>query len=321
MWEGFALAERWIEKHDGTTTQAVTWHIEANSFKPLAQETDSGMFPLIADQNGLPKAIFGTDGTAVWKPSYSLWGRLLRFRPTSSTGSLTTEIDTTLRFPGQWSDEESGLNYNVNRYYDPESGQYLSPDPIALTGGIRTQGYVCDPLKSTDPLGLASCSSDEKYLAGYTERDILATPKGERPAAKDYLDPSYVEQHLSQFDDGAARYMTKANLDKYGIAQRDGTSFVMTKTEADALLNSTRGNPAAMEEALGLPKDFLSSNQLYRIDIANPRELNLRIPSGNEAGANEFWIPGGKLPTGNLEAVIDAGGLPDTRYTSTLVDF
>ena len=58
----------------------------------------------------------------------------------------------------------------------------------------------------------------------------------------------------------------------------------------------------------------------YRIDIPNPRELNLRMPSGNEAGANEFWIPGGKLPTGNLEAVIDADNISPSQYTVTPID-
>ncbi|MGK2976933.1 RHS repeat-associated core domain-containing protein [Klebsiella michiganensis] len=33
-------------------------------------------------------------------------------------------------------DAESGLYYNRYRYYEPELGQYLSPDPIGLAGGI-----------------------------------------------------------------------------------------------------------------------------------------------------------------------------------------
>jgi filamentous hemagglutinin len=44
------------------------------------------------------------------------------------------------------------------------------------------------------------------------------------------------------------------------------------------------------------------------VDITNPRELQLRIPSGNEAGANDLWIPGGRLPNGNSEAIVDAKG-------------
>ncbi|WP_232486844.1 RHS repeat-associated core domain-containing protein, partial [Pectobacterium parmentieri] len=41
-----------------------------------------------------------------------------------------------------------------HRYYDAESGQYLSPDPIGLLGGIRPQAYVHNPLEWVDPLGL-----------------------------------------------------------------------------------------------------------------------------------------------------------------------
>ncbi|WP_420893941.1 hypothetical protein [Sphingomonas sanguinis] len=31
------------------------------------------------------------------------------------------------------------MHYNLNRYYDPETGQYLSPDPIGVDGGLRTR--------------------------------------------------------------------------------------------------------------------------------------------------------------------------------------
>ncbi|MBU2897643.1 hypothetical protein [Vibrio hepatarius] len=45
---------------------------------------------------------------------------------------------------------------------------------------------------------------------------------------------------------------------------------------------------------------------MLRVNVARPKELNLRVPSGNEAGANDLWLPGGKLPNGNREAIIDA---------------
>nr|WP_218113715.1 RHS repeat-associated core domain-containing protein [Superficieibacter electus] len=41
-------------------------------------------------------------------------------------------IGCVLRFMGQWFDEESGLHYNLHRYYDPQTGQYLLTDPIGL---------------------------------------------------------------------------------------------------------------------------------------------------------------------------------------------
>ncbi|MEN9835213.1 MAG: hypothetical protein RL011_1406 [Pseudomonadota bacterium] len=48
---------------------------------------------------------------------------------------------------------------------------------------------------------------------------------------------------------------------------------------------------------------------MVRVDIANPRNRGLRIPSGNEAGANELWLPGGLLPNKNSEAILDLGSV------------
>ena len=110
--------------------------------------------------------------------------------------------------------------------------------------------------------------------------------------------------------------MTKANLEKYGPGQRDGTSFVMPSQEADALMAMADGDPLALADSLGLPREMLDGNQLVRVDFSGPQELGLRIPSGNEAGANDLWLAGGKLPGGSSEAVIDVGDIPASRYTS-----
>ncbi|MFP6562280.1 DUF6531 domain-containing protein [Paraburkholderia sp. B3] len=182
LWDGPALAERWVEQRDGTTGEAVTWHIEPGSFAPLAQETDEGLYPVLTDQVGLPKAVFDAQGKAVWKASYSLWGRLLPALRAANDDDGACGIDTTLRFPGQWADDESGLHYNLNRYYDPETGQYLSTDPIGLHGGLRTQAYVPDPVLYFDPLGLAICAFRyERYKiyreAGYSAEDAAKFSK------------------------------------------------------------------------------------------------------------------------------------------------
>ncbi|OBG62192.1 MULTISPECIES: hypothetical protein [unclassified Mycobacterium] len=147
--------------------------------------------------------------------------------------------------------------------------------------------------------------------------EIIAMPKGSRPDPSEYLSPDYIKNHLQKFSDGATRFMPASNLEKYGIAQRDGTSFVMPRNEADAMLEASGGNLRSMENELGLPEGFLDSNNLVRIDIADPGEYHLRMPSGNEAGANEQWIPGGVLPDGASEAVIDGGEIPPDDYTVT----
>jgi RHS repeat-associated protein len=82
----------------------------------------------------------------VWTGSFDPFENVL-----SAGGSITNN----LRFPGQYFDQESGLNYNGNRYYDPSVGRYTRPDPVGLTGGMNRYGYVQnDPVNFIDPRGL-----------------------------------------------------------------------------------------------------------------------------------------------------------------------
>ncbi|WP_415205915.1 RHS repeat-associated core domain-containing protein [Rudaea sp.] len=61
-----------------------------------------------------------------------------------------------LRFPGQYFDAETGLNYNYFRDYDPTTGRYVESDPIGLRGGPSTYSYVgSNPLLFRDTHGLA----------------------------------------------------------------------------------------------------------------------------------------------------------------------
>ncbi len=146
---------------------------------------------------------------------------------------------------------------------------------------------------------------EPKGAEAATWAQIKALPKGKRPAAKDYIRADAYEAHIAKFDAGASRFVRKSALEKYGPSQADGTAFVMPKSEADAIIAKTAGDKRAMEKALGFPEHSLEDDELIRVNFDDPRALGLRIPSGNEAGANSLWIPGGKLPTGLNEAVID----------------
>ncbi|WP_235629494.1 WXG100 family type VII secretion target [Mycobacteroides saopaulense] len=195
-------------------------------------------------------------------------------------------------------------------HYAPTPLDHPSPSTVDHHTPITSDHHA----PSNDSWSGHSAFDSSGQISSELRDQILSIEKGDRPDPATYLPHEYIQQHLEQFDKGVARFMTDENLDSFGIGQRDGTSFVMPKGEADALMNATHGNPRAMEDALGLPEGFLDKNRIVRVDIEDPRSYDLRMPSGNEAGANSQWIPGGRLPGGESEAIIDGGRVPREDY-------
>ena len=95
-----------------------------------------------------PLALTDDNGTIAWQASLTPFGEI-----NISTDNLPESF--TARFPGQYSDSETGFYYNYFRDYDPELGRYIQSDPIGLGGGINTYGDVGgDPVGSVDSTGL-----------------------------------------------------------------------------------------------------------------------------------------------------------------------
>jgi RHS repeat-associated protein len=70
-----------------------------------------------------------------------------------------TSFTYNLRFPGQYRDAETGLNYNYFRDYDPVIGRYIESDPIGLRGGLNPYVYAgTSPVLFVDPDGLLFCT-------------------------------------------------------------------------------------------------------------------------------------------------------------------
>jgi len=64
-------------------------------------------------------------------------------------------VEVNLRFPGQYYDKHTGLYYNHHRYYNPQIGRYMEPDPIGLAGGLNPYAYANNnPVMEVDPSGL-----------------------------------------------------------------------------------------------------------------------------------------------------------------------
>lgn len=247
--------------------------------------------------------------------------------PVPSKSALADVHSTQPAPPSPHQMAPQGAHAGTEHAPDPPLPADGSP-PGGGDGGVNGSGIVGGESRDGNNVGSSGhghvggdgqvTSVDDAAATGLSDAkrdEILAMEKGRRPDPSEYLSPEYIEHHLDKFHEGVSRFMPETNLEKYGIAQRDGTCFIMPKSEADALIASTGGDPRAMERALGLVEGFLDSNKVVRIDIDHAEQFNLRVPSGNEAGANEQWIPGGKLPDGASEAVIDGGNVPKSGYS------
>ena len=89
-------------------------------------ELRPGLYFSINDHLGTLQRLITGEGTVVWQSAALPFGR---------TQVQLGTVQNNLRFPGQYFDAETGLHYNWNRFDDPETGRYISADPIGLLAG------------------------------------------------------------------------------------------------------------------------------------------------------------------------------------------
>ncbi|RYH21042.1 MAG: hypothetical protein EON54_25860, partial [Alcaligenaceae bacterium] len=125
----------------------------------------AGLYAIASDHLNTPRRLTNQQGQVAWQwlisgygevaPTIGNWGYL----HSNSNRNYSEAVTFELRYPGQQWDEETGLAYNLHRYYDALTGRYIQADPIGLEGGWNRFGYVGgNPLNATDPNGLNAVS-------------------------------------------------------------------------------------------------------------------------------------------------------------------
>ncbi|MED9608449.1 RHS repeat-associated core domain-containing protein, partial [Escherichia marmotae] len=150
LWDGMRLAQE--SRPEGISRLYI--YSDQGSYEPLARVDKAGkegpnrILYFHTDVNGAPEEMTDSDGKIVWETGYQVWGNTIQEKDHG-------RVEQNLRYQGQYLDRETGLHYNLHRYYDPDVGRFIVTDPIGLAGGINLYQYAPNPLSWVDPFGLS----------------------------------------------------------------------------------------------------------------------------------------------------------------------
>ncbi|WP_304671098.1 RHS repeat-associated core domain-containing protein, partial [Neisseria polysaccharea] len=150
VWDGSRLLQEYTYK--GSYTYLYT---DQDSYEPLAQIFDNAkdetqyLAYFHNDQIGIPREMTDIHGNLLWYGEYTAWGRLKK------DGRVYQHAHQPFRLQNQYFDEETGLHYNLMRYYEPEAGRFVNQDPIGLLGGDNLYQFAPNAQIWIDYWGLA----------------------------------------------------------------------------------------------------------------------------------------------------------------------
>ncbi|HIF6780817.1 TPA: RHS repeat domain-containing protein, partial [Serratia marcescens] len=160
LWQGYRLLQE--QRDDGSRR---SWSYDpASPWSPLAALEQAGdsrsadIYWYHTDLNSAPLEVTDAAGNLCWSGQYDTFGKLQGQTVAGAAKRQGAQYQQPLRYAGQYQDDESGLHYNLFRYYEPEVGRFTTQDPIGLEGGLNLYAYAKNPLIWVDPLGLTSCS-------------------------------------------------------------------------------------------------------------------------------------------------------------------
>ena len=159
VWDGNVLLHEWkqVENRPVAEDKRITWVFQ--DFVPVAKLQGGKAYSIISDHLGTPILAVDSEGMEVWNRQLDIYGRVRKEYKHSSLGDEVFPFVPFL-YQGQYYDFETNLAYNRFRYYSPETGAYISQDPIGLAGENPTlYGYVKDSNWWVDRFGL-DCNSD-----------------------------------------------------------------------------------------------------------------------------------------------------------------
>ncbi len=255
LWQGYRLLQE--QQESGLCSTYVYDPNEA--WSPLARvdhlrdQSSGEIYWFNTDLNGAPLEVTDERGAVRWSGQYGSFGEVRhQSEGFSRVVNRTAMAHQPLRYAGQYADGETGLHYNLFRYYDPQVGRFIVQDPIGLAGGnLNLYNYAPNPLLWIDPMGLALSGVDfsgspSLYPVTGTQRNIVEiTLQGSR--GRDFTE-AYKLAGISEAD--ASEY-TWHHLDDFDPKTGKSTMQLVT-TEAHKASFPHKGSVSQFEKHFGV---------------------------------------------------------------------
>lgn len=160
-------------------------------------------------------------------------------------------------------DEVTELQNNINRWYNPKLGKWLSEDPIGFEGGdTNIYRYVgSNVITQTDPDGLKAVKTGVQYCKAYLKGDL---PFG------------VISTHWFIKIDGIGYGKYEKDLNAFGVGEIRDQDHVTYPTV----------DPATLEvgEPYSVCEDFMIDSDCYDLKSFRQEVFNLvRFPAGDYA--------------------------------------
>ena len=251
VWDGSRLLQEYTYK--GSYTYIYT---DQDSYEPLAQVFDNAkdgkqyLAYFHTDQVGILREMTDINGNLLWYGEYTAWGRLKKDE------RVYQNAHQPFRLQNQYYDEETGLHYNLMRYYEPEAGRFVNQDPIKLIGGDNLYQFALNTQAWIDPWGLVR-------LIRYKPRDTISAQNGARGTAID-----------------------RAWREEKALVEAGGGTRNWTQAERDLILNTKNKNLTSVMSEAGYTGHHINSVELGSLGQkwkGDPRNI-VFLPNSNHPG-------------------------------------
>jgi RHS repeat-associated protein len=177
------------------------------SVAPLCFRQNGQVFWCECDARNAICRVFDEQRHLVWRAIYEPFGK---------AEVVVASVKQPWRLLGHYEDEETGLYYNLARYYCPDTKSYLSRDPSWYKPYAQNYGYARNsPWNYVDPFGALTRPVAEYPVAG------PESPPVKPPPARLVVNNAVLEE--GSLEVGAET----ATIDGAGVAVGEGTGVVL----------------------------------------------------------------------------------------------